>query len=157
MDYNEGMKKQLYFCLISSLALCSCGTDRRRWEKLILPFQAHDVLRVNISKKVNVSSDSLKQYQVHSTNLEVIESVYHTVTHTPVIPKSRVEKPDTKDFIAVYFETSDGIYDVESYSWWSGSYLFYNDKFYYYAVYFSPLDELENKKLQDKDEKIEIG
>lgn len=157
MGYNEGMKKQLYFCLISSLALCSCGTDMRRWDKLILPFKAKDVLRVNISEKINVTSDPIKQYQVHSTNPEVIESVYHTVTHTPVIPKSRVEKPDSKDFIAVYFETSDGIYDVESYSWWSGSYLFYNDKFYYYAVYFSPLDELENKKLQDKYEKIEIG
>lgn len=142
--------------LFSSLTLCSCGTDMRRWDTLILPFKAQDVLRVNISEEIKVASGSIKQYQVHSTNFEVIESVYDTVTHTPVIQKSRAEKPNSKDLMAIYFETSDGIYDVESYSWRSGSYLFYNDKFYYYAAYFSPLYELENKKLQGKYEKIEI-
>lgn len=45
--------------LLSTLALCSCGTDMRRWDKLILPFKAKDVLRVNISEKINVTSDLL--------------------------------------------------------------------------------------------------
>ena len=55
------MKKLIHLMLLSTLALCSCGTDMRRWDKLILPFKAKDVLRVNISEKINVTSDSIKQ------------------------------------------------------------------------------------------------
>ena len=55
------MKKLIHLMLLSTLALCSCGTDMRRWDKLILPFKAKDVLRVNISEKINVTSDPIKQ------------------------------------------------------------------------------------------------
>ena len=117
-------KKQLYFCLISSFALCSCGTDRRRWEKLILPFQAHDVLRVNIDEVNTEYSFESGHYQYFSNNPEFIKTVYQVVVTTPVISKKTFKNYKCEKFLSIYFELADGIYDRKCLASW-GSYIFY--------------------------------
>ena len=158
MDYNEGMKKQLYFCLISSLALCSCGTDRRRWEKLILPFQAHDVLRVNIDEVNTEYSFESGHYQYFSNNTDFIETVYQVVVTTPVIAKNSFKNYKCEKFLSIYFELADGIYDRKCLASW-GSYILYNDKIYFNGVNFASnlFHDINCEQLKGKFEKITIA
>lgn len=157
MVYNGGMKKQLYFCLISSFALCSCGTDRRRWEKLILPFQAHDVLRVNIDEINTEYSYENGHYQYFSNDPDFIETVYQVVVTTPVTAKSKFKNYSCEKYLSIYFELPNGIYDRKCLSSW-GSYIFYNDKVYFNSVNFASnlLSDINCEKLEGKFEKIKI-
>lgn len=152
------MKKLIHLMLLSTLALCSCGTDMRRWDKLILPFKAHDVLRINIDEVNTEYSSESGHYQYVSNNPEFIKTVYQAVVTTPVIAKNSFKNYKCEKLLSIYFELADGINDRKCLASW-GSYIFYNDKVYFNSVNFASnlFHDINCEQLKGKFEKITIA